>query len=80
MILVPKRMRLLGKGHDPRPKLVQPTVHRLVDAVEPRRFVPCRIMIIKCINHLPDLVELVEEEERLCLVRVADGLEDLSKA
>jgi hypothetical protein len=77
MIFVPKRMRLLRKGHEPRAKLVEPTVHRLVDAVEPRRFVPRRIMIVKCVDHLPDFVELVNEEERLFLVRVADGLEDL---
>jgi hypothetical protein len=80
MILIPERMRLSGKGHEPRAKLVEPTVHRLVDAVEPRRFVPCRIMIVKCIDHFPDLAELVEEEERLFLVRVADGLEDLSES
>ncbi len=34
-------------------------------------------MIVECVDHLPDFVELVDEEERLLLVRVVDGLEDL---
>ena len=79
VILVVERMGLAWKRHEPLTELVQPRVHRLVDATQPQRLVLQGVVIVEGVNHLSDLVEAIHKKERRFLACVADQFHDLAE-
>jgi hypothetical protein len=47
VILIAKRVGLAGERHKPRTELVKPRVHRLVNAIQPRRLVFGGVVIVE---------------------------------
>ena len=56
MILIAERMGLARERHAPRTELVEPRVHRLVDAIQPRRLILGGLVVVECVNHLTNLM------------------------
>ncbi len=73
MVLILKWPRILGADHQPRGELVEPTVHRFIEAAEPRRRILPLIVLVEGRYHRPNLVEPILEQQGLSLVRVSDG-------
>ena len=56
MIIIAKRMGLARERHEPRTELVEPRVHRLVDAIQPQRLILGGVVVVECVNHLTNLM------------------------
>jgi hypothetical protein len=61
VILIAEQVRLMGDTHEPRAKLREPQVHRLVEATKPCRVVLTSHVVVPCINQLPDVVEAINK-------------------
>ena len=61
MVLVAGGMWLPGYRHEPQAKLVEPTVHALVEAAEPGGGIFIGIMIVEGVDHLPHLRESIHK-------------------
>jgi hypothetical protein len=72
MIFIPKWMRLAREGHKTGAKLVEPRVHQLVEAGQPRRLIPFGVMLVEGINHLMHFVKSIKEEQGRFLVGVPE--------
>ena len=73
MALILKWPRLSGADHQPRAELVEPTVHRFIEAAEPRVRILPLIVLVEGQYHRPNLVEPILKQQGLSLVRVSDG-------
>ncbi len=62
------------------PLLVEPTVHRFVEAADPRGRILPLVVLVECLDHLADIVEPIHEQQGLSFVRVLDGARDVGES
>jgi hypothetical protein len=67
-LLIPKWPWLLGADHEPWTKLVEPTLHQLVETAEAPGRILSLIMLVESLDHCSNLVKLVDKEQWLCCI------------